>query len=328
VASLPSGNREFAASTRACVDRMRRAGYFLQDHAGLVAAIGDTDSMTVDELSPGFRVLEGERSLFDPESGYGIFKGAVGKSDCRYVVFRIPGSGDTLLRRHLHMDALSVFFAHGGETILGDTGRYSYASSPVRAHCLSPSAHNTLLPSPDLYSANTTRLVDQAADRSSRATTIWSASMTLAGSICRRTVTIPSEHGAFTVVDSILPAQAGAHDPGDLIMLWNTGIDVVAVERLHDDRASHEAWRLTTRAGKSVAVTVSSSGPKGAGILDVREASGEREPRLAWYSPAQGVLRPVTTLVIRIRRAPSVVITTRVEVTGADCGAAAERRVR
>jgi hypothetical protein len=46
---------------------------------------------------------------------------------------------------------------------------------------------------------------------------------------------------------------------------------------------------------------------------------------LGWYSPSQGVLRATTTLVVRLRRSPSVVAKTRIEVVEGECETGAPR---
>ena len=323
IGSLPSGDPEFAERAAACVERMRRAGYFLQDHAGVVPAIGDTDSVDVTSFATGFRIVDAvERTLFDPASGYAVYKGSPANGDCRYLVFRIPG-GAVEMRSHCHADALAVLFSHAGETILGDAGRYSYTAGPVREYCVSPSAHSTLMPYPigsGWYRPDALRLVRDATSRSDGEVSTWSASMTVGGATCRRTVHIPAGANTFTVVDSITPIREHSPPPDEVVMLWNLGGDVTGVEGAPEGR--EHAWLLTTRRGQQVRLMVSAAGPGNAGVVEARVVRGQETPRLGWYSPAQGVLRPAATLMLRLRRAPGLIVTTRVEVSGGACAPA------
>ena len=327
--SLPSGPPELVASLSSCATRMRAAGYFLQDHAGVVVPIGDTDSVAVAAYSPAYRIVDAAHgdALFDPASGYAIHKGAVARGDCRHVVFRIPG-GTMEMRSHCHADALAVLFSHAGETILGDAGRYSYGSDPIREYCVSPSAHSTLMPypiGPGWYGRDSPRLVDDAADLTNETGSAWFASLTIGGVHYRRTVRIPAGTNTISVVDSIVPATEHSPAAADAVLLWNLGVDVTDVRETPGRTVGEHAWLLTTRGGQRLFLGVTAAGPGSGGVVDARLFRGQAEPRLGWYSPSQGVLRPASTLAIHLRCAPTLVVTTDVEIQVGACASGSGR---
>jgi hypothetical protein len=102
-------------------------------------------------------------------------------------------------------------------------------------------------------------------------------------------------------------------------MLWNLGTDVTDVRQKRARKGREYVWSLATRGGQRVRLSVKADGPGEAGIVKTTLVRGQREPLLGWYSPAQGVLRPATTLVVRLRRDPTVSVTTEVEVEEGAC---------
>ena len=317
---LPKPPQELSTTVSKTFERMRSAGYFLQDHAGRLAPIGDTDSVMVDAISPAYRLHDAEGTsnhVFDPAAGYAIFKGASREGDCRYVIFRMP-DGKSKLTRHLHSDALSVFFSYGGETILGDAGRYAYESSREREYMLSPRGHSVVLRDPAGSDGTAPRRAYDVAEHVEGKGLAWSASVNLGRDIWERTVRIPDTSDSFRVDDRLEP-PAGTRDAAELTMLWNLGPDVTEAAVSPPADGATFLWYVSTRAGQRVRIAIHSAGPGKSGILDAKLVRGQTEPRLGWYSPARHVLRPATVIVVRLRRDPSVSVTTEIRVEKGAC---------
>jgi hypothetical protein len=317
--ALPVPPRELTGALSKTFERMRSAGYFLQDHAGRLAPIGDTDSVMVDAISPGYRLRDAEGGathLFDAPSGYCIFKGASARGDCRYLIFRVP-DGKSGFSRHLHSDALSVFFSLAGETILGDAGRYGYESSLQREYVLSASAHNVMLQEP-IHDERGARVAYDVADHPVATGVEWSASVSLRGDKWTRTVSVSDTSGSFRVDDSLGPG-AGASRAADLVMVWNTGTDVIETTATPPAEGEERSWSLRTRTGQRVRITIRATGQGKAGMLNAELVHGQSDPRLGWYSPERYVLRPTTAIVVRLHPDPTVSVTTEVRVEKGAC---------
>lgn len=318
--ALPTPPRELTDALSKTFERMRSAGYFLQDHAGRMAPIGDTDSVMVDAISSGYRLHDaesGSNHLFDPASGYCIFKGAPTRGDCRYVIFRVP-DGKSPLVRHLHSDALSVFFSHGGETVLGDAGRYGYESSLEREYVLSPSGHNVVLPDPIHNEGKGARVAYDVADHAVATGIEWSASVSIGREKWTRTVSVPDTSDSFRVDDSLGPG-ADASGAAELVMVWNMGTDVIETTATPPVDGGEQSWSLRTRAGQRVRITIRATGQGKPGMLNAALVHGQSDPRLGWYSPERYVLRPTTAIVVRLHPDPTVLVTTEVRVEKGVC---------
>jgi hypothetical protein len=318
--SLPSVPRAPVKHLAGCAPRMRVAAYFLQDHDGGIPQIGDGDSVGVDAFGANYRIEaapSAATTLYDPNAGYAIYKGEAAQGDYRYVIFRNPNS-TIRMPNHMHDDVLSVYFSFAGETILGDSGRYSYATGPQRNYVRSPCAHNTIVAAASLTQTPhppRTRPARSVRDRSTAGTQRWFASLRTTGSECRRTVLIPERANTVSVVDSILPVREGA-EPEELAWIWNVGHDVIETKASVPEQRDGGEWMLATRRGERVRVRVVVTGA-GAPPLAVQELiRGQEQPRLGWYSPSQGVLRPATAIVVRARRDRLLVVRTDVEVIG------------
>jgi hypothetical protein len=316
--TLEGAPRAFAPRMRDTLSRMHRAGYFLQDHDGRIAPIGDTDSLRVEDYSPEFRRdAAGERTLYDPASGFAVYRGDPAQGDCRYVVLRIPG-GHVEMRSHCHDDALSVFVSHAGETILGDAGRYSYASSPERDFVRSANAHNTVVVAgaPPPASGRTLRLAERVAQVRTGDGAGWTAS-TRAGEVeWSRTVEIPPGGSVVRVVDRFPSATPGVR-AGELVMLWHLGTDVIEVEP-RDAPAGQRAWTLATRRGRRLVLEVRGGGSN-PGAIEATVSRGMSGPFAGGYSPSQDVLRIVTTLAVTLRAASGPVVVTELRAESRAC---------
>jgi hypothetical protein len=320
--SLPGPPRVLASRMSGTIARMRRAGYFLQDHAGRLPPIGDTDSVAVDAYSSTYRVMKSEGdacTLFDVASGYAIYKGIAARPDCRYVVFRVPDEHFEM-PRHCHADALSVFFSYAGETILGDSGRLTYSSSTAREFMVSARAHNTVVPYPIMAEQSSQpRPAYDVAELPDRPGSGWTASAHLYQTTCTRTVRVPEAPNAIQVLDSLQPLRPGSSGAADFVVLWHLGSDVTDVLAGSAEAAGEFVWSITTKKGQRIRLAVKAEGPGEAGIVEAGLVRGQTEPLLGWYSAAQDVLRPVSTIVIHVRRDPTVLVTTEVEVEKGAC---------
>lgn len=302
-------------------DVVRRAGdgaYFLQDHAGRIPQVGDTDSSLVGEFAGRTEVApRGETRCFDPEAGYAVFKGDAGRGDRRYVLFRIQERRSNFVN-HMHADVLSVIAAHDGETLLGDAGRYSYTASNERGFFLSPRAHNTVGPQELILGAqaHAPRLADAVADRSTPAGAVWRGHIRYPGLRVSRQVSCAGAGGDLVVVDSLRAGGRQGRASGaaarTAVLLWNAGPDVTRVDRVRvKDREF--SCRLQTASGREALLTVRITGAGKSSFDGARVASGATQPRLGWYSPRQGIERPVSVAVLPVRVESMAVVETRLE---------------
>lgn len=275
--------------------RMGRAAYYLYDHAGNMAQIGDTDAKIVG----GADVIAQDESrqtrnpvLFDEEAGLAVYK----DPDLRYVVFGIQNTAHApAVPYHCHDDVAAVYYAHDGEVILGDAGKYAYVESPLKQYYNSSAAHNAITRKQNLgaFSHRTLRLAGDVSWTHEPGGESFSAKLD-ADSLTRR-VNIPRERSDIEVVDLL----AGT---GPFVMLWNLGNDVTAVvaanRQLHaDDGSTVYSWTLTTARDRVFDMRVSIHTRIRHAVAVVK---GQQEPFLGWYSPAQHVSLPATVIQISL----------------------------
>jgi len=317
---LPGVPPDFVGLLSSTVDRMRAAGYYLQDHDGRLVQIGDTDSVVVDSIAPEYRIRDGagrKRSMFDTASGCAVYKGDARSGDCRYVFFRIPDGKETL-KAHAHDDALSVFFSYAGETILGDAGRYSYAESREREYVISARAHNTVMGDPTAGPGPMMRVARDAEPRALAGGVEWSASTGAGDDTWKRIVRVADGPEVLRVEDSLRPAAAD--NAAECTMVWNLGPDITDIRLLDEAEGKKYSWSLTSRKAQRFRIEVVADGPSQAGILDARLVRGAYGPMLGWYSPGDGILRPAPAIVLRLRSDPTVSVTTVIRVESGACG--------
>lgn len=309
VHDLPSTPANLVGEVDSVTSGMRAAGYFLYDHTGRVAQIGDTDSMVVagDAMTSAVP-SSGASHFWDRLAGYAVFKG-VGQ-DHRYVVMRIPLPG-VRWKEHLHSDALALWFSDDGEVILGDAGRYTYTPGLLRDYFLSASAHNTVLPrfaAQERVPGHFYRPVSSARDESRGNSAVWWGVVEEVNQRIARHVTVADGSASIVVVDSIQARDARAHD-GRATVLWNLGADVVRVE-LAGNEAGTWWWNVITRRGRQLRLSVEVRDHAGAQPL-VRTIRGQESPLLAWYSPRWGVRQPVWAIEVVINARPMAIVETR-----------------
>lgn len=283
--------------------KMREATYYLYDHKRNMPQIGDTDATKLLESeipSEG----EGTRSpvMYDEQAGYAIFKDHLD----RYLVFCIQNQAHPIwMPYHYHDDVLAVYYAYGGEIILGDQGRHSYwKGTPIRHYFLSNAAHNTIVPTrllgKDAVRLGTRKVAMAATIASIRQAheVSWQRDSdgevfrgSLMGDKVTRVVELPNGAPRIRVLDTIT-------DNEEYTILWHLGPDVSEVSELPstpDGVSRTYAWDLTTRSKRKLEmrVTIRSNGTEKVGIVE-----GQRDPHLGWYSPARSVELPAK--VIRI----------------------------
>ncbi|WP_271399350.1 heparinase II/III domain-containing protein [Salinicoccus roseus] len=119
---------------RTYYNKIKRAkdylGYVI-DYNHQLPLLGDTGivNVSVDKVHDDF---------FDAEAGIGIFND---ETKCSTLLFSAGFQNNT----HKHQDDLSLIFSVNKESILADSGKYSYAKDdPFRTHLTSPAAHTTL----------------------------------------------------------------------------------------------------------------------------------------------------------------------------------------
>src|SRR5262245_31744862 len=307
VHDLPDAPHDFVSEVDSVASGMRAAGYFLYDHSGRVAQIGDTDSMVVAADSAAAPNIA--TAFWDRIAGYAVFKG-VGR-DRRYLVMRIPLPG-VRWEEHVHSDALGIWFSDDGEVILGDAGRYTYAPGRLRDYFVSASAHNTVLPrfaAQERTPAHFYRPVASARDESRGNIVAWWAVGEEVNQRIARQVTIADGSASIVVVDSIEAHGRRAPD-GRATVLWNLGADVDRVELAGTNEAGTCWWNVITRRGRQLRLSVavhnfSSAKPR------IRAIRGQESPMLGWYSPRWGERRPVWAIEIILNARPKAIVETR-----------------
>lgn len=312
---LPSIDRNFVASMASASARMHNAAYFLQDHRGHIPQIGDTDSVSVDYYLPEYRHQRptGDTPyLYDLEAGYAIFKGV--RRDPRYVVFRQP-SERFVMSAHAHADALALFLASDGEVLLGDAGRYSYTPGPARDYFKSPAAHNTVQPSPSRTAIFVLPLVSAPRDVSAGSDILWTADLNVGAVQASRVVCIPPG-GRDVVVNDAFFAAGAAPDSGATRMatvVWNLGKDVTKAVAIAGTEGSTWAWMLETRRGQRARLELTVRGEPFP-AAHAQMVRGQNEPLSGWYSPKQGVKRPVPFITVTLDAANGAYLETRVRL--------------
>ncbi len=307
VHDLPGAPHDFVSEVDSVASGMRAAGYFLCDHAGRLAQIGDTDSMVVAADSAAAAPSDTASHFWDRIAGYAVFKG-VGR-DRRYVVMRIPLPG-VRWREHLHSDALGLWYSDDGEVILGDGGRYTYALGPERDYFVSAAAHNTVLPrfaAQERVPSHFYRPVSSARNESNGHRARWWGVIAEVNQRIAREVTIAD--GSIVVVDSI-QARDKRTENAQATVLWNFGGDVDRVALAASNDAGTWSADVVTRRGRHVRVTLKARDSSGTQPR-VRVIHGEESPLLAWYAPRWGARRPVWGIEVVIDTRPTAVLETR-----------------
>ena len=328
---LPHLDPEATGELRGYCGRMAEAAYYMYDHSGVIAQIGDSDSVSVEDRYPEF-VVEERRGrgavLFDPESGYAVYKGDRKRGDKRYVVLANQTTAPDL-HYHYHDDVLSVYYSHDGETILGDAGKYEYSYTNDRRYFTSPVAHNTVFPAQyvrtrrpkySVFLADTTALVQDG-----RETSFFARAGHVSADV-ERTVRIGT--GSGIVVEDVLtwpPVMSeaerrlyGTEKPQYSAMVWNLGPAVAAIERTVSDTSGVYEWNVNAWSGRRYRLRIEiEPGPAGARHT-VEVLEGSRSPVMGWYSPAMFVKRRTPSILVMMRPEDIARVTTTVEPAGGD----------
>jgi hypothetical protein len=311
--ALPGAPADFLARMQAVSVAMQGAAYFLQDHRGWIAPIGDTDSVSVDYYSRELRkerAPDGSRTLHDAKSGYAVYKGSKRHRDGRYVVFRQPQR--ILMSAHAHGDAMAVFLGYDGEVLLGDAGRYSYTPGATRSYFKSPPAHNTiLLPPPPGMVTPSLPVVTAVRDVSSPDTTMWTADLTLGPLLASRVVRIPVGRREVVVNDALFDMSPDTSSARVTIQ-WHIGKDIRRIEEKRSGENGVWEWKLTTRRGKHVRLQMEVRGDSALADPELTIVHGEEQPMLGWYSPSQGVMRGVPLIRLTVSARGGTFVETRI----------------
>jgi hypothetical protein len=303
--------------------RMMDAAYYLQDHGGTVAQIGDSDSVRVADRYPRFQPTGGGAGppvFSDLEAGFAVYKGERNRGDRRYVVFTVQ-SEPPEMPYHFHDDALSVYYGYDGETLLGDSGKYEYSPSRERGFFTSPAAHNTLFPVEYLRTRKSGQplfVADSVAVSGGSGNVIFMGRISHTSADVVRRVVIPANGNWVKVEDAIRPpaewsgrgASVLGEAPPYTVVVWNVGPGVVSVQDVVPAGENEYAWLLTTGSGRRyrLQIAVDSGGVGDAHRIEVH--SGSRFPMLGWYSPAQFVKRPRTSVLLMVRPRVPIRVTT------------------
>jgi hypothetical protein len=313
-------------------DRMLGASYYLQDHGGTVAQVGDSDSVLVDERYPRFRVrTETLRPpvLFDREAAYAVYKGNRSDKDRRYVVFANQ-CDRPVLKYHYHNDALSVYYADDGEVLLGDQGKYEYAHNRERRYFVSPAAHNTVFSKDELgrrAPRYTIYLADSTSfDQSGEGVSFYGA-VRHTSAYVERTVRVPRGRDGIVVEDVLRwpPIRSGSErmqfrdvSPGFSVIMWNVGPDVTSIERSLAAGAGEYAWHLTTVSGRRFRLRIAVEGLKDGVQHEVDVVEGGDNPLLGWYSPSMFNKRPRPSIMLFVRTENVARVTSRIHRVGGE----------
>jgi len=273
--------------------RMRAMTYYLCDHGLNLPQIGDTDATRLDAEPGGQNMSDMAPAVFDKEAGYAIFKDPAGAAAKRYIVFNCQNKqAKPTMKYHFHNDVLAVYYADDGEVILGDTGRYSYTSTPIRRYVVSAAAHNRIISKSN--KGTNLNFADDAREVQLDAGVFFEAS--LWGGTITRSVEIPYERGGFTVSDSVVARDF-------YTALWHIGHDVDRTEalppRMEGDAEVH-SWRLTTKSGREFDLKISISSDATSADPAVDMVTGLKEPYRGWYSSGYREWKPATLLSITL----------------------------
>lgn len=313
--ALPAAPADFVARMQAVAAAMHGAAYFLHDHRGWIAPIGDTDSVSVDYYARGLRkerAPDGARTLHDPKSGYAVYKGNKRRRDGRYVIFRQPQR--IMMSAHAHGDAMAVFLGYDGEVLLGDAGRYSYTPGATRSYFKSPPAHNTiLLPPPPGMVTPSLPVVTAVRDVSSPDTTLWTADLTLGPLQVSRVVCIPVGRREVVINDAIFDTSPDTSTVTPRVTIqWHIGKDVRRIEEKHGGQDGVWEWKLTTRRGQHVRLKMEVRGDAALVEPELEIVHGQKQPMLGWYSPSQAVMRGVSLIRLTVGARGGAFVETRI----------------
>jgi hypothetical protein len=308
LASEPDGRA--TASIRAYVEKMRRAGYFLLDSTDRVVQIGDSDSTVVPDFSRRLSDDLGEPGVvfFDSLAGFAAFKPARSSTDGRYVLYRIQRA-PIALPAHCHADAMSLVVVWNGETILGDSGRYTYDGSGN--YFASHPAHNSIFPQQLLFptAMRVMSSVVRADHRRTGEGVFFRAEMDWHGARTARGLSIPSAAQTIVVNDT-LRSDASSGVASRFCWTWNAGNDVrhVKLQSIGPDSA---VWTVETHRRQRFEFRMTVSGTDSP--MEAELLRGASRPELGWSSPTYGVKRPSWVVLARIRPGPMVTVRTVLE---------------
>lgn len=277
----------------AAAKRMRDATWYMYDHAGRMPQIGDTDDATVKKVRE--RRRGADPVMFDPESGYAIYKDPDDTRNHRYVFFCIQNEKNRLpMPHHVHNDMMAVYYSYDGEVILGDGGRYSYSSSVMRRFFQSSSAHNVIMSARFLAISNSS---------TSLAREVWceyrkdevTFGLGFPNMMIKRSVEIPRKKAVVRVRDSL--------DVGEKhVALWNLGMDVssfgIGEVTVTDGRRVH-TFHLGTRRGQHFIMKLSVSG-ENRDPNEIEIIKGSEKPLLGWQSPDYNMSWPVPVICVNV----------------------------
>jgi hypothetical protein len=303
-------NGEHVARMTDFADRMRSASFFMHDHDGAIPEIGDTDSMNVFSRYPQYIVSVGDdppRAIYDPAAGFAVFKDAR-----RYAVFSIQ-TARPFMREHFHDDLLAVYFRCGGETILGDAGKYSYTQSQLRRYFMSMPAHNSVFPGEYVaqgWSYFSLALADSTYGETVPDTTRFVATANHAVFMVRRSVTAAHHGDGIEIVDDIRPNRDSRRGASSVVWTWNFGYDVQSVRPAGTQGDTRIGYELETGTGRRLRFEVGIDGAGGPIRHEI--VRGRSEPRCGWYSPELYVVRPSSALRLEIPLSERIVTRTRV----------------
>jgi hypothetical protein len=291
------------------VDRMKESAYYLQDHDGTIPTIGDADSLNVADRWPRYRDVGrrgAEPVLYDTEAGYAIYKGAR-----RYVVFAVQDTRPDL-HYHYHDDVLSVYYRYGGETILGDPGKYQHSWSTMRSYFVSMPAHNTVFSTSlatRIVGASALKMATGSSREDTRRETTFTASAKHTSFDVTRSVRIPRHGRRLVVMDDIRYVEGA---PASATVLWNLGCDVETVEERPGTGDGSWSYIVTTKKGQRLKVDIVVSSDLPGGVT--REiVKGRLEPIRGWYSPFLYVMRPSYAISVNVPLLESARVETRID---------------
>jgi len=307
---------------------MKEAAYFMYDHGGVIAQLGDSDSVSVDDRYPdyGSRHRRGaETTLFDAEAGYAIYKGNSSRGDKRFVVFANQNLAPQL-RYHFHDDVLSVYYAHDGETILGDGGKFEYSDTPERKYFVSPAAHNTIFPMQYLRTRRPRYALFLADSTSTtgigkQGDVSFYARVRHPSAYVERSVRVP-RGDRLEVVDVLTwPPVLSDEDrnryrtaePQYSGMVWNMGPAVVSLRSVRADTSGSYEWHLTSASGRRFKLVLTIDGGVEGARHRVEVLEGSRSPDLGWYSPKMFVKKRKPSILVTVRPEHVLRVTTTIE---------------
>jgi hypothetical protein len=124
-----------------------------------------------------------------------------------------------------------------------------------------------------------------------------------------RRITIPRDKPEFMVEDVV-------GGDSQVVLVWNIGPDVAAVERLEtdsDETGRRYEWLLVTKKRKKFKMTVEVDGEVAADDTTVLIKRGETSPLFGWYAPKFMKKTPSTVILVHLKKPSEVWVTTRLE---------------